>query len=242
MSQTYAAIASGADLSTFRATINGNCDALLTLHKGPSAPSSPVAGMLWLDDDTPSATVWTLKMYDGTDWIEVGRFDTTNNVFQVANGAKLTAALDANSFKITNLATGTAAGDAVNKGQVDARIMQAFSQIGTQTGTFDRYVFRATAAVTIVNAYLINNGSTTSDGSNKWTFQLRNLTAGNDLLSTAKTTNGAEIAADTAYALTPNQNLTLAAGDIIELQAVETGTATSLGTQFACQITYTVPT
>jgi hypothetical protein len=37
--------------------------------------------MMWVDDDTPSATVWTLKQYDGADWLEIGRLDVTNNIF-----------------------------------------------------------------------------------------------------------------------------------------------------------------
>lgn len=65
--------------ATFRADLNNALLALGSAMKGPSAPSAPLAGMLWLDDDTPSATVWALKMYDGADWIEIGLLDTTNN-------------------------------------------------------------------------------------------------------------------------------------------------------------------
>jgi hypothetical protein len=42
---------------------------------------------MWLDDDTPSASIWTLKMYDGADWIEIGRLNVTTNVFTVAEGS-----------------------------------------------------------------------------------------------------------------------------------------------------------
>jgi hypothetical protein len=42
---------------------------------------------MWLDDDTPSASLWTLKMYDGADWIEIGRLNVTTNVFTVAEGS-----------------------------------------------------------------------------------------------------------------------------------------------------------
>ena len=51
-----------------------------------TAPGSPTTGMLWLDNDTPSATIWTLKQYDGADWIELGRLDTINNIFIPSEG------------------------------------------------------------------------------------------------------------------------------------------------------------
>ena len=54
--------------------------------KGPSAPPAPTAGMMWWDDDTPSATIWTLKAYDGADWSELGRLNVTTNVFTPADG------------------------------------------------------------------------------------------------------------------------------------------------------------
>ena len=54
--------------------------------KGPNAPPAPTAGMMWWDDDTPSATIWTLKAYDGADWAELGRLNVTTNVFTPADG------------------------------------------------------------------------------------------------------------------------------------------------------------
>lgn len=78
MSQHDLDLANAAGAS-FRADLNNALAALGSCMKGPSAPSPPLAGMLWLDDDTPSATVWALKMYDGADWIELCLLDTTNN-------------------------------------------------------------------------------------------------------------------------------------------------------------------
>jgi hypothetical protein len=65
------------------ADINLALPALASTSKGPSAPSTPYAGQLWLDDDTPSGTVWTLKQYDGADWISIAEIDTSNNRFNV---------------------------------------------------------------------------------------------------------------------------------------------------------------
>jgi hypothetical protein len=73
--------------AAFRADANNALAALGSNMKGPNAPPAPIAGLMWLDDDTPSASLWTLKMYDGADWIEIGRLNVTTNVFTVAEGS-----------------------------------------------------------------------------------------------------------------------------------------------------------
>ena len=73
--------------AAFRADANNALAALGSTMKGPNAPPAPIAGMMWLDDDTPSASLWTLKQYDGADWIEIGRLNVTTNVFTVAEGS-----------------------------------------------------------------------------------------------------------------------------------------------------------
>lgn len=62
-----------------RLDLQAALQALGSCMKGPSAPATPYVGELWLDDDTPSSTVWTLKRYDGTDWIVVSVIDTVAN-------------------------------------------------------------------------------------------------------------------------------------------------------------------
>ena len=73
--------------AAFRADANNALEALGSSMKGPNAPPVPLAGMVWLDDDTPSASIWTLKMYDGADWTEIGRLNVTTNIFTVAEGS-----------------------------------------------------------------------------------------------------------------------------------------------------------
>lgn len=68
-----------ASRTNVRLDLQAALQALGTCMKGPSAPATPYAGLLWLDDDTPSSTVWTLKRYDGTDWIVVSVIDTVAN-------------------------------------------------------------------------------------------------------------------------------------------------------------------
>ena len=69
-----------------RADLNNALAALGSAMKGPNAPPAPLAGMIWVDDDTPSVTVWTVKQYDGADWIDLGRLDITNNAYTPSEG------------------------------------------------------------------------------------------------------------------------------------------------------------
>lgn len=62
-----------------RADINSAFQALASTSKGSSAPSTIYTGQHWIEDDLPSSTVWTEKVYDGVDHIPVQRIDTTNN-------------------------------------------------------------------------------------------------------------------------------------------------------------------
>lgn len=109
--------------------------------------------------------------------------------------------------------------------------------IGGIAASRNQYVFvvpstsiEGVKSVKINDIVLISDTATTSsDGSNKFTFQLANLTQSKNLLATAKTTHGAEITGDTPYSMTPTQyNSNLAFGDVIELQVTKTGSPTDL--------------
>lgn len=65
----------------FRADLNSALQAQASTSKGNSRPSTAYAGQLWIDDNTPSSTTWTLYCYDGTDDIPLGQVNTTTNVF-----------------------------------------------------------------------------------------------------------------------------------------------------------------
>lgn len=67
--------------AALRADMNAALQALASTSKGNSAPTTAYAGQLWLDDNTPSSTVWTVFQYDGSDWVAIGYLDTTNNLF-----------------------------------------------------------------------------------------------------------------------------------------------------------------
>ena len=91
----------------------------------------------------------------------------------------------------------------------------------------------AMPACVVTGVVLVSSGATTSDGSNLYTIKVRNATAAADL-GAAKSTNGADLAANTAWALTTTTNLTLAANDVLTLVVTETGTATDLTAAQIC--------
>lgn len=70
----------GADKSglAYRQDDNNGKKAIMTHHKGATAPAYAEAGISWLDD---SASPWALKLYDGTDWITIGEIDASANTF-----------------------------------------------------------------------------------------------------------------------------------------------------------------
>lgn len=93
----------------------------------------------------------------------------------------------------------------------------------------DNHIFVAPSACTITDVRLVSDTATTSsDGSNNYTFQVVNKTQTENLLASAVSTNSNEIAADTSFAITPDQNATIADGDVLELTIAENGTATDL--------------
>lgn len=72
-------VVDNANGSTVRADINNALQALGSTSKGNAVPPTAYAGQHWLDDNTPSSTVWTESLYDGADSIELFKADVTNN-------------------------------------------------------------------------------------------------------------------------------------------------------------------
>jgi len=118
--------------------------------------------------------------------------------------------------------------------------LDAFGFTNNSTPATDQaYIFVAPYACTIVKIVLVESLGHAIDGTNYWTFQVRNLTAGNNLLSTAMTNNtgGSPIPTDAIYDLSADQNLTLTENDVLELQVTETNAANAL-TDLMCQVEY----
>jgi len=51
-------------------------DALHSAHKGPSAPTYKVAGMMWMND---TANPWVLSIYDGANWLPLLSINPTTH-------------------------------------------------------------------------------------------------------------------------------------------------------------------
>ena len=66
--------------SNVRSDLQGALQASFSCHIGNSAPSTPYQGQLWIDNNTPSASIWTLSVYDGADWIALLYINTSTNV------------------------------------------------------------------------------------------------------------------------------------------------------------------
>jgi len=94
MTQTTPIIGSGKSGLEYRNLDNDGKQALLTHHKGSSAPEYAEAGCIWLDDtDTP----WILKIYDGTDWLVFAKINASTNKVEtvtIADKDSVTAVQD----------------------------------------------------------------------------------------------------------------------------------------------------
>lgn len=98
-------VIANADGATVRADLNGALGALGSSMIGPSAPTSPLAGMVWVDDSNAD---WVLNVYDGVDWISVGTLDPSANAFAVAGVGSVVQAYDAATAKTDTAQTFTA--------------------------------------------------------------------------------------------------------------------------------------
>jgi len=131
--KTGAALAT--DLNDFR-------DTLYSSHKGASAPSYLVAGMLWVNDSTDP--LWSYKFYDGTSWITLLEIDTS-----------------ANTHMLKSVKNGTARTAGANIGQIQDG---AFNYAGTTSGT-DTYTATVTPAITAYatgSVYVATIGTTST--------------------------------------------------------------------------------
>lgn len=100
---------------------------------------------------------------------------------------------------------------------------------GSISGTVSFFVPASAARAVASRVVLISDTATSgSDGSNKYTVDLYNVTQAESLFSAVPTTNGDELAANTAWSQECDQNLDLAADDVLEVRITKTGSPTSL--------------
>lgn len=229
-------------VSAIPAAVNANVSALQNLFASSVAPASPVAYQLWWDTTTAASPILKVRNSANSAWITViPNGGATAGGFLALTGGTMSAAIAMGSSKITGLANGTASGDAVNKGQVDARVRTLVIPVGTLSVSDNKYVALGMPACTVVDAFLVSELGVASSGTDIWTFQVRNLTAAVNLRSSAKSTNGSAITADTQYALGLDQNLTIAAGDVLQFQATKAASPNNLQ-ELAIALKYTLAT
>lgn len=87
MSQSNPIIGENPSGLQYRTDDNEAKRALLSHHKGNSAPEYAEAGTIWLDD---AVTPWRLKIYDGADWVTIAAVNAASNTVTMFHG---TAAL-----------------------------------------------------------------------------------------------------------------------------------------------------
>lgn len=215
MAQSDADLTSSSLSSIFYSTLNALRAAVRSMWSGNSAPLSPVKGQWWLDTDTPSATSNAVNVYDGSNWLGVFTMNTSTHA--------LTFGTDM-------------------KASIDARVHEQVIPLGAISASADRFIRICTSSTVVVNAYILNGTTIAADGSNYWSFQIRNITGAVNLLSSVVTTAASAITADTAFALAPNQNLSPSDGAVLQLQITKTGSASAFDAEAAFVLTYKVTT
>lgn len=101
----------------------------------------------------------------------------------------------------------------------------AWALPGTINATSDHTVFTAPVAGTVTRVDVISTTGIATSDVNYWNVNVANTTAANELLAADKTTmatGGAAVTANVAWSMTPDQNATIAAGDVIQVQLVKT--------------------
>lgn len=225
MSSSYAVLAGTDTIPASRATLNGNFDALLTCFSGTTAPSSPVAGQFWLHSGT-----LVLSQYNGSAWIVVANITSAGgNIVKADGSVAFTADQSLGGFKLTNLAAGTSANDAVRKAQVDAVVHAIVAPIGTISATGTFLLGALPQAVTISDVSVVTSASLTSSGTDRWEINVRNVTGAVDLKAADYDTNSdGDFTANQRNALGLDQNLTPSAGNGLRLDVTKNGSIGNL--------------
>lgn len=118
---------------------------------------------------------------------------------------------------------------------VEANSRQHIGQVswGDLSASKTAFAGMSMRTATVKRIVILCGAATTSTPGNEWAFQLKkypNAAPGSpvDLFASPPGTDGAEMVADQAYVLTPDQNATLADLDSLELVVTATGTVTTL--------------
>lgn len=219
-----------------------NFAALQVDFASATAPASPLAHQIWVDTSGSPVVVKRRNAANSAWVVQSPDVSVAGGGLLPLTGGTMSGAIAMGATKVTGLANGTASGDAINKGQADARVHVATCYVGTLSATDNKYlVVVGTGTWTIVDVGIVSETGVASHATDLWTFQVRNLTASVNLRSSAKSTNGAAITADTYYALGLDQNLSPSSGAVLQIQITKGGSAGPL-TETLAVVRYTIAT
>lgn len=231
MSQSYVPPLGTDKANTWRAAVNNMDDALLTKFSGAAAPTgAEVKAFQWWADTSGSPVVLNIRNALNTAWVPFANIDAVTGVGTILSDGTVAMAADLNvdGNNLLNLGTATVVTNVMGVTQLDASYGAQAVHLAAITATTTEAFFIAKSGLTIEKVNLVTNNTTISDGSNNWTFQIENVTQTLNLLASAKTTDGAEITADTAYPVIADQNQTIVTGDVLRIIMTKTGAPVDL--------------
>lgn len=88
MAQVSDVVLDNQGFSSFRSELNNILAAINSQHVGSSAPGSKVAGTVWVDNATTNTL--KLKIYDGSDSLELFSINTSTNAITIPGGVSIT--------------------------------------------------------------------------------------------------------------------------------------------------------
>jgi hypothetical protein len=155
---------------------------------------------------------------------------------EIADDAITSAKIASGAVNSTALASG-----AVSPAKANTALKTKVSTVylGSISSSSNRFLMAAPYACTISKIGIIVDTQINKTTSNTtfWGFQVRNLTQSQDLMNSTAVSNArtdnATITADALYDLGVNQNLTLATGDVLELQMTASGSPNALSNLMA---------
>lgn len=132
--------------STKMTQVDDNIEAVRSDHKSSSAPSDLTAGTRWLDD---AISPWTVKQYDGADWIDVYHLDPTNNVTGMISSLAVLSTPDAAADFIRIFDDSDGFDKKVTPGDIGGgfRDVQIFTSVGSNGWTKPSFLTRARVTV-----------------------------------------------------------------------------------------------
>jgi len=95
MAQVSDVVLANQAFGTFRSELNNILEAVNTNHLGSSRPASAVAGTIWIDNSVTNT--YAIKVFDGTDDLEIFSINTSTNAITLPSGVSVTES-DPNSI------------------------------------------------------------------------------------------------------------------------------------------------